>query len=200
MDDIFGTPSVQSTPQPIATHQPSISQSNPLDDIFGTSAPKQPAPQLQPLPVHPIYNPSPTNLYAAPPQNPLDSIFGAPSLPNKEASLIAHEDPQLRVDFKLTRDSNPAIHKITAIFSNKSPGLISDLNMLVSVKKYLTLNLFAVSSSTLAPGAPNAASQAMTITNTQEGSQPLALRIKITYKVNGSPFEHTKVIDQFPAY
>lgn len=75
----------------------------------------------------------------------------------KEATIVAHEDGQIKVDFKLTRDSNPSIHKITAVYSNKSMGLITDLNMLVSVKKYLTLNLFGVSNSNLAPGAMNGA-------------------------------------------
>ena len=74
--------------------------------------------------------------------------------------MTAHEDAQIKVDFKFTRDpSNSSLHKITAVYSNKSSGLITDLNMLVSVKKYLTLNLFAVSTSTMAPGALNAATQ-----------------------------------------
>lgn len=153
---------------------------------------------MKPLPVDPIFNPSPTNLFAAnPPASSLDMMFGAPmSMGPKEAVMNAHEDPQLKVDFKLTRDSqNSSIHKITAVYSNKTGGLITDLNMLVSVKKYLTLNLFSVSNPTLGPGATNGSTQSMTITNTQEGQQPLALRIKITYKINGNQIEHTKVID-----
>ena len=89
-------------------------------------------------------------------------IFGAGSFSQapKEVSLQVHEDPQLKVEFKLSRDqANKSLHKITAVYSNKSTGLITDLNMLVSVKKYLTLNLFSVSNSTMAPGALNGSTQ-----------------------------------------
>lgn len=68
--------------------------------------------------------------------------------------MVAYEDSNLKADFKLKRDSgNKSIHIINSHFSNKTPGIITDLNMLVSVKKYLKLDLFSVSSSSLPPNA-----------------------------------------------
>lgn len=115
--------------------------------------------------------------------------------------MNAYEDVNMKVDFKLKRDqNNKSIHIIHALYSNKTSYIVTDLNMLVSVKKYLKLELFSVSSSSMAPNTMNGSTQEMKITNTAEGSQPLVVRIKITYKINGSPFEQTKVIDSFPAY
>jgi len=50
---------------------------------------------MKPLPVDPIFNPSPTNLFAQnPPASTLDMMFGAPvSMGPKEVVMNAHEDP-----------------------------------------------------------------------------------------------------------
>ena len=157
--------------------------SNPLDDIFG-GGPSYPAQ----APVQ---------------QNPLD--LGGLSLSQpiepQSALFTPFEDANIKVDFECSKDpSNNSLHLLKAIYSNKSAGMISNLNMLVSVKKYLKLELFAVSTPTINPGQANGATQEMKIANTAEGSQGLILKIKVTYQVNGQPMEQTKVISDFPSY
>lgn len=199
LDDIFGSgpPMGQSTDP---AQQMAPVSSNPLDDIFGGGAPAQPQAPVQ-HPNAPVFNPPAMN--PTPAFEPQADLFGmnapAPAQTPQQVSMLAFEDSNIKIDFNLSKEGDN-VHKITALYSNKTGGVVSDLNMQVSVKKYLKLELFSVSSSSLDPMAVNGSTQEMKITNSQEGSSPLVVRVRINYGVNGQPIQQTKVIDKFPSH
>ena len=128
-----------------------------LDDIFGGGAPmtQTPAPAMG-GDIGDIFGTSTPAPVATP---------STPAAPTS-ASFIAFEDANIKVDFKCSRDaSNSSIHNITAAYSNKTSGSISGLNMLVSVKKYLKLDLKPVSNSNLSPSQVEGSTQSINITN-----------------------------------
>ena len=185
--DIFG-----SGPSTTSQFQPPNSSSSPFDDIFGTG-PSTPTPPtiFTPPPIvstpQPIYSPAPVSTS----QIPAD-IFGsmggfmptpvqAPQVPAPKA-YVAFQDDNILVNFKFERDPlDKTMHKITAVYSNKSSSKLDKINMQVSVKKYLKLQLFTVSNPSLDLFTPNTVTQEMKIQNTQEGSSEIILRARITY-------------------
>ncbi len=57
-----------------------------------------------------------------------------------ELTYIAYEDSSLKITFFLRREKqNPSEHVIKAIFTNKVPSVISQLNLQVAVQKYMKL-------------------------------------------------------------
>jgi len=70
----------------------------------------------------------------------------------------------------------------------------------VAVQKYMTLKLQQISKPTLGPNAQREATQEMTIVNTLEGQKPLALKIRVTYSVNGQNVDQTKVLNSLPTH
>jgi AP-1 complex subunit gamma-1 len=70
----------------------------------------------------------------------------------------------------------------------------------VAVQKYMTLKLQQISKPTLGPNAQRDATQEMTIVNTLEGQKPLALKIRVTYSVNGQNVDQTKVLNSLPTH
>lgn len=112
----------------------------------------------------------------------MNDIFASPSAPPAAKDYVAFEDANLLVTFKFERDPmDKSMHKITAVYKNKSSSKLDGINMQVSVKKYLKLQLFSVSSSSLEAYSPNTVTQEMKITNSQEGQSEIILRARITY-------------------
>lgn len=189
LEDIFGSgPSTVSQPQP--TVQKSNQVYSPFDDIFGTGAPSStPSPIFTP----PVIQPTQTAFQPTPvaSQKIVEDIFSSmgsfmptpvPQSFPKPQLYTAFQDSNIVVNFKFERDpSDKSQHKITAIYSNKSSSKLDKINMQVSVKKYLKLQLFTVSNPSLDPGSANTVTQEMKIQNTQEGSSEIILRARITY-------------------
>lgn len=183
LGDIFGGGSSA----PSQSNQPA-QEASPFDDIFGggSSAPS-PGGGLD-------------DMFGGSSQNAGGDLFG--SQPPASPAYTAYEDGNIQVNFKFERDpSDSSKHKITAIYNNKTSSQLDGINMQVSVKKYLKLQLFAVSNPALAPNAQNGATQEMTITNSQEGSSPIVLRTRITYNHTGTGNKvvETKVLDNLPS-
>lgn len=185
LGDIFGGGSSPAVNTPSSSASPfddifgggsSSNTGGGMDDIFGGSQPKNAPSQAQ------------------------DMFFmggGAPAGP----SYTAYEDENLLVKFKFERDpSDHSTHKITAVYSNKSGSQLDSVNMQVSVKKYLKLQLFSVSNPTLQPHARDAATQEIKIVNSQEGQSGIIFKARITYThvASGKKVVETKVIEDLP--
>lgn len=185
---------------------------DPLGDIFGGSGAPVAAASAQPVsssPFDDIFGGG--SIAPSTSSGGMDDIFGGSSggaggifyEEQKQTSpaYTAYEDSNIIVHFKFERDpSDRSNHKITAVYSNKTGSILDGINMQVSVKKYLKLQLFSVSSPQLAPGAKQGATQEMRITNTQEGQSPIVLRTRITYgnAGTGAKVVETKVLDNLP--
>lgn len=185
LGDIFGGGSSPAANTPSSSASPfddifgggsSSNTGGGMDDIFGGSQSKNAPSQAQ------------------------DMFFmggGAPAGP----SYTAYEDENLLVKFKFERDpSDHSTHKITAVYSNKSGSQLDSVNMQVSVKKYLKLQLFSVSNPTLQPHARDAATQEIKIVNSQEGQSGIIFKARITYThvASGKKVVETKVIEDLP--
>ena len=205
LGDIFGTGSG-------ATDQPAQSDNyDPLGDIFGSgdSSINQSAPQESNA-LDDIFGGGSSNtggaaadIFGGSAQPAGGDLFGAPSAPAAPKYMYtAFEDGNIAVNFNFERDpSNNTFHKITAFYTNKSSSSLREITMQVSVKKYLKLQLFAVSNPTLASGSNETVTQEMKIENTQEGSSPIVLKARITYTVaeTGNKVVETKVLDNLPS-
>ena len=199
-DDVFGETTGSSQQTPADTY-------NPLDDIFGTGGgqAEQPKTNLGSSPLDDIFGSGPsstpglgTDLFSNSTPSATEDIFGtsAPAAPKYQ--YTAYEDPHITVNFNSSKDaSNPSLHNITAFYTNKSSSMLTDINMQVSVKKYLKLQLFAVSNPTLPGNSSQTVTQEMKIENTQEGTSPIVLKIRITYAHadSGNKVVETKVIE-----
>lgn len=173
MDDIFGIISMEPSEE-IATPV-AAAPSTGMEDIFGTLGASAPQEVAQPAPVSadplaglfggpsPVATPAP---FAAPASDPLAGLTAqapAPVVPTKP-SFIGFEDTNIKAVIVCERQG-ANVHSFATEYSNLGAGNISDLNMQVSVKKYLALELFSVSSSILAPQQANGSTQRFNITN-----------------------------------
>ena len=181
LGDIFGDMGSNSTP--------SAPEANPLDDIFGGGAP---AP-----------NPGGADIFGGgQPAQAQPAGFGFEQ-PNTAPMYTAYEDSHIRVNFTFERDpSDKSNHKITAIYTNLSSSRLDGINMQISVKKYLKLQLFAVSNPSLDANTGGNVTQEMKITNTQEGQSPIVLRARISYTHvdSGNKVVEVKVLDDLEKY
>ena len=83
--------------------------------------------------------------------------------------------------------SDNTTHLIRAFFVNKTSQALSQLNMQVAVQKYMKLQMFAANSTELAPLSPvGQVTQDMKIQNSLEGQKPLALKIRVLYKITAT--------------
>ena len=203
LEDIFGGGASK-----ISQPQVSNPTSSPFDDIFGTgssiSVPVTTQPAFVPAPTQPVYVSPPA------PQIPVDIFSGMGSFMPTPAqasqapaskAYVAFQDENILVNFKFERDPlDHTTHKITAVYTNKSSSKLDKINMQVSVKKYLKLQLFTVSSPSLDPFTPNTVTQEMKIQNTQEGTSEIILRSRITYThvASGKTVVETVVCENLP--
>jgi len=126
-------------------------------------------------------------------------VFSSPAPVFQAApEYVAFEDQNLKVVFNLKREFQNE-HLVTALFSNKMPYMISQLNMQVAVQKYMTLKILPASSSELQPLAQQGATQQLRITNTMEGQKPLSLKVRMMYQSqNGQKVDQTKILSDLP--
>lgn len=183
MDDIFGIISMDPTEEQEAPAAVASTPGSGLDDIFGNpvaSAPQEVTQQAQaPVaaadPLAGLFSGTPT---AAPTPAPAATGFGAdpmagfgapvsapsPVATPSKPSFVAFEDTNLKAVITCERQA-PNVHSFATEYSNLGAGNISELNMQVSVKKYLALELFSVSNSALSPNQANGSTQRFNITN-----------------------------------
>ena len=134
-----------------------------------------------------LFNPSSGN----------DSLFGGPS--KQEVWHVAYEDDNLRVDMNLSKEDHQT-HAIVAFFSNKGQGNLQMINMQVAVQKYLRLNIMPANGTDLTPLQQRGIKQDLKITNSEEGSKPVVMKLRLQYTVNGQSVTDTRVVNNLPAY
>lgn len=114
-------------------------------------------------------------------------------------SITAFESNSLKIAFSFTKlPGRLHVTQIKATFTNKSSNTYTDFIFQAAVPKFIQLHLDPASSSTLPASANGSITQTLSVTNNQHGQKPLAMRIRVAYKVNNQDQLEQGQITSFP--
>ncbi|EEC80086.1 hypothetical protein OsI_21821 [Oryza sativa Indica Group] len=114
--------------------------------------------------------------------------------------ITAFQSAALKITFNFKKQSGkPQETTIHASFTNLTSNTFTDFIFQAAVPKFIQLRLDPASSNTLPASGNDSVTQSLSVTNNQHGQKPLAMRIRITYKVNGEDRLEQGQINNFPA-
>jgi AP-1 complex subunit gamma-1 len=117
---------------------------------------------------------------------------------NAIPSVVAFDKNCLKVVFAMERDLvDPAALNIILTASNSGPIAIQDFVFQAAVPKTFQLQLLSPSGSVLPPYSGAVITQIIKINNPTR--QPLRMRIRLNYVVNGAPVVEQAEVNNFPA-
>ncbi|RLM56050.1 hypothetical protein C2845_PM10G03760 [Panicum miliaceum] len=133
----------------------------------------------------------------------LDGLSSSTSLPDETAAyptVTAFQSATLRITFSFKKQAGkPQETTINATFTNLATTTFTDFVFQAAVPKFIQLRLDPASSSTLPASGNGSVTQSLSVTNNQHGQKPLAMRIRMSYKVNGEDRLEQGQISNFPA-
>ncbi|XP_017696961.1 AP-1 complex subunit gamma-2-like isoform X2 [Phoenix dactylifera] len=140
------------------------------------------------------------------PASVMDFLDGLPSnssLPGDKdpiyPSITAFESSTLKISFSFTKQpGKPQDTVIQATFTNLSSNTYTDFIFQAAVPKFIQLHLDPASSSTLPASGNGTIMQTLSVTNSQQGQKPLAMRIRMVYRVNNEDKTEQGQINNFP--
>lgn len=122
--------------------------------------------------------------------------FGNTSLP----SITAFQSATLKVTFDFKKQpGNPRETTIHVTFTNLTSSPFTDFIFQAAVPKFIQLKLDPASGNTVPASGNGSVTQGLNITNNQHGQKPLAMRIRLSYKVNGEDRLEQGQISNFPS-
>ncbi|XP_043703655.1 AP-1 complex subunit gamma-2-like isoform X2 [Telopea speciosissima] len=150
---------------------------------------------------------------AAPVVDLLDGLSPSLSMPHDTAqesnfsdngpvypSIVAFQSSSLKIMFSFSKPpGNPQATFIQATFTNMSSNFYTDFIFQAAVPKFVQLHLEPASSNSLPASGNGTVTQKLRVTNNQHGQKPLAMRIRIAYKVNGQDVLEQGQISNLPA-
>ncbi|KAJ3707537.1 hypothetical protein LUZ61_011242 [Rhynchospora tenuis] len=115
-------------------------------------------------------------------------------------SITAFQSDSLKITFSFKKQQEkPQDTLIHATFTNLSSNAYTDFIFQAAVPKFVQLHLKPASSNTLPANENGTITQDLTVTNTQHGQKPLAMRIRMSYKVNNNEKQEQGQINNFPS-
>ncbi|KAM3207868.1 hypothetical protein ACQJBY_062881 [Aegilops geniculata] len=133
----------------------------------------------------------------------LDSLSPSTPLPDVNAaypSITAFQSATLKMTFNFKKQpGKPQETTMHASFTNLTSVTLTNFMFQAAVPKFIQLRLDPASSSTLPASGNGSITQSLSVTNNQHGQKPLAMRIRISYKVNGEDRLEQGQISNFPA-
>mmetsp|Transcript_27506 Transcript_27506/g.49546 ORF Transcript_27506/g.49546 Transcript_27506/m.49546 type:complete len:756 (-) Transcript_27506:1901-4168(-) len=210
MSEVFSQAPVEK-PKPVE-NTPVANSLLELDLIFDTipSGPSQPStgPSIETA-LADIFGPSTPvlNVFDNPPQPRQDPIsmpvqmdpymqpISAPQVPQK-LEVVGYEDTEISIKHRCTKLEDPSLTQIDTSVVNLSGFPISNFRLQVAVQKYMKLQLSPASGSSIAPG--NSITQQIKVTNSQQGSKGIVLRLKIDYQIGGESRSKVATVSSFP--
>ncbi|XP_010271983.1 PREDICTED: AP-1 complex subunit gamma-2 [Nelumbo nucifera] len=188
----IGTPPVQNN----------VSTADILSSGTDTKKPVVPLERLSSL-----SSPLPTQVSSAgasPVMDLLDGLTPNLSTPGDNGpvypSTVAFQSSSLKIMFNFSKQpGNPQTTSIQATFTNMSSNAYTDFIFQAAVPKFVQLHLDPASSNTLPASGSGSVTQSLHVTNSQHGQKPLAMRIRIAYKVNGQDVLEQGQVNNFPA-
>ncbi|CAM0912965.1 unnamed protein product [Alopecurus aequalis] len=114
--------------------------------------------------------------------------------------ITAFQSATLKITFNFKKQSGkPQETTMHVSFTNLTSATLTDFMFQAAVPKFIQLRLDPASSSTLPASGNGSVTQSLSVTNNQHGQKPLAMRIRISYKVNGEDRLEQGQISNFPA-
>ncbi|XBH97727.1 hypothetical protein VPH35_127354 [Triticum aestivum] len=133
----------------------------------------------------------------------LDGLSASTPLPDVNAaypSITAFQSATLKITFNFKKQpGKPQETTVHASFTNLTSATLTNFMFQAAVPKFIQLRLDPASSSTLPASGNGSVTQSLSVTNNQHGQKPLAMRIRISYKVNGEDRLEQGQISNFPA-
>ncbi|KAJ1281505.1 hypothetical protein BS78_04G311100 [Paspalum vaginatum] len=115
-------------------------------------------------------------------------------------SITAFQSATLKITFDLKRQpGNPRETTIHATFTNLTSSTFTDFIFQAAVPKFIQLRLDPASGNTVPSNANGSVTQGLSVTNNQQGQKPLAMRIRMSYKVNGEDRLEQGQVSNFPS-
>ncbi|KAF8407943.1 hypothetical protein HHK36_007083 [Tetracentron sinense] len=188
----IGTPPVQnnlSMPDRLSSSQENKSSVTTLEKLSSPSSP---------LPTQVSYPAG-----ATPVMDLLNGLSPNLSMPGGNGpvypSIVAFQSNSLKIMFSFSKPpGNPQATSIQATFTNMSSNVYTDFIFQAAVPKFVQLNLDPASSSTLPASGEGSIKQCFRVTNSQHGQKPLAMRIRIAYKINKQDVTEQGQVNNFP--
>eukprot|EP01027_Heterolobosea_sp_BB2_P016132 GEZU01023001.1.p1 GENE.GEZU01023001.1~~GEZU01023001.1.p1 ORF type:complete len:814 (-),score=236.92 GEZU01023001.1:145-2586(-) len=189
IDSLLGPMPTTTTTAPVTTATTTtapVAAAAPADDLLG----------LLGAPIAKPQNTSNSLFDLITPTQPPARAQPADNAPNK---MLVYDENGLQLHFNFQKDPNqPDTANIMASFVNVSSVPISELVLQVAVPKYVKLVLGAPSSSNLAPNRQDTIFQKITVSNSLQGQKPLLMKLKIDFKLGGTPVSTQLNLSQFP--
>ncbi|KAF0901588.1 hypothetical protein E2562_003559 [Oryza meyeriana var. granulata] len=133
----------------------------------------------------------------------LDGLSSSTPLPDENTaylSITAFQSATLKITFNFKKHpGKPQETTIHANFTNLTSNTFTDFMFQAAVPKFIQLCLDPASSNTLPASGNDSVTQSLSVTNNQHGQKPLAMRIRMSYKVNGEDRLEQGQINNFPA-
>lgn len=105
---------------------------------------------------------------------------------NVVAVLSKQGEIALTFDFSKPQPSQPQFTLVTATFTNQGSIPITDIELKLSLPKYLKLQVLPASATTIGPHG-GSSTQQIKLANTAQGEKPVMMRVRLEYKINGQP-------------
>ncbi|KAG2662351.1 hypothetical protein PVAP13_1KG524400 [Panicum virgatum] len=134
----------------------------------------------------------------------LDGLSSSTSVSGLEKtvhpSITAFQSTTLKITFDLKRQpGNPRETTIHATFTNLTSSTYTDFIFQAAVPKFIQLKLDPASGNTVPANGNGSVTQGLSVTNNQQGQKPLAMRIRMSYKVNGEDRLEQGQVSNFPS-
>lgn len=148
-----------------------------------TSAPIDLLSQLSLAPASPAASPIP---FSAPSPSLVATggSTGSSSGHSTVAVLNKQGEIALTLDFSKPQPAQPQFTLVTATFINQGSVPITDIELKLSMPKYLKLQVLPATATTIGPHG-GSATQQIKLANTAQGEKPVMMRVRLEYKING---------------
>eukprot|EP00252_Welwitschia_mirabilis_P004363 TRINITY_DN1469_c0_g1_i6.p1 TRINITY_DN1469_c0_g1~~TRINITY_DN1469_c0_g1_i6.p1 ORF type:complete len:906 (+),score=208.03 TRINITY_DN1469_c0_g1_i6:268-2985(+) len=114
-------------------------------------------------------------------------------------SIVAFQSKNLKINFDFTKQQGkPQTTLVQATFTNLTSSSFTDFIFQAAVPKFMQLQLDPASSNILPPNGSGTILQRLSVNNSQHGQKPLAMRVRIAYKVNGQDVVEQGQVNNFP--
>jgi AP-1 complex subunit gamma-1 len=143
-----------------------------------------------------------SNTVVPQPADLLDGFSASTSVSGLEdacPSITAFQSATLKIVFDLRKPlGKPQETTIHATFTNLTSTTYTDFIFQAAVPKFIQLRLDPASGNVLPASGKGSVTQGFSVTNNQHGQKPLAMRIRISYKVNGEDRLEQGQVSNFP--
>lgn len=113
--------------------------------------------------------------------------------------IVAFQSKSLKIMFSFSKEpGNPQRTLITATFTNLSSNDYTNFLFQAAVPKFVQLQLETASSNILPASGNGSITQTLRVTNSQQGQKALAMRLRVSYKVNGEEGLELGQVNNFP--